>query len=209
MRLFLSLATLAAIAAAPSVAAASSLWLSKANHEAGMYADHRARSEGDLLTVIIDEDINFDAAEDKTSQSNSSRNANVQRFFYFGEQGPSGALKQDGVFPGVALNSDANFSGGGSLSNSRVVEAETSVVVVERLPNGNLIVEGVKQISLTGEKQYAVLRGVVRAVDIGFDNTVPSSRIANSRVEIFGEGDIAKAQKKGLLSKFLDVFNIW
>lgn len=188
---------------------ASSLWLSKANHEDGMFADNRARNEGDILTVLIDEDVNFGASEDKSSQVNSSRNAEVNKLFYFGQQGPSGALKQDGQFPGISLNSESNFSGGGSLSNSRVVETETSVVVVERLPNGNLIVEGVKQITLTGEKQYAVLRGVVRSIDVGFDNTVRSSRIANSRVEIFGEGDLANAQKKGLISKFIDIINIW
>jgi flagellar L-ring protein precursor FlgH len=81
------------------------------------------------------------------------------------------------------------------------------VTVVDVLPNGNLVIEGSRFVSYSGEKQYATLRGIVRLDDITNTNTVASSSIADARVEFLSEGTISASQRKGWLSRVIDTVN--
>ena len=69
------------------------------------------------------------------------------------------------------------------------------------LPNGNLVIEGVRVVTFSGETQYVVLHGIVRSDDITAANTVLSSDVADARVEFVSEGSLTDAQKRGWLSK--------
>ena len=73
------------------------------------------------------------------------------------------------------------------------------MTVIDVLPNGNMVVEGVRLVRFSGETQYASLRGIVRPVDVQKDNTVLSTNIADAQVEFVSEGSLTEAQKKGWL----------
>jgi flagellar L-ring protein precursor FlgH len=72
------------------------------------------------------------------------------------------------------------------------------------MPNGNLVIESRKDITINREKQILVLRGMIRPEDIGNDNTVLSSRVADSEVYYVGDGVIQDKQGPGWLVRFLD-----
>jgi flagellar L-ring protein precursor FlgH len=72
------------------------------------------------------------------------------------------------------------------------------------LPNGNLVIEGARVVAFSGETQYVVLHGLVRADDVASDNTVQSSNIANARVEFINEGTLTDAQKRGWFLKLYE-----
>ena len=72
------------------------------------------------------------------------------------------------------------------------------------LPNGNLVIQGVRVVTFSGETQYVVLHGIVRRDDIAPDNSVQSTNIADARVEFYAEGALTDAQKRGWLAKIFE-----
>ena len=79
-----------------------------------------------------------------------------------------------------------------------------AVLVTAVLPNGNLIIEGVRRVVSAGETQHVVLHGIVRTDDVSPSNTVLSSNIADARVEFISEGSLTDAQRKGWLARLYE-----
>lgn len=203
------LTTTIALLALSELALGSSLWHSKSNTEAGMFADRTARNIGDIVTVVVDESISLSTAVSKTTSSGGSAEADIINYFYAGSGGSSDILTHNGENPDLNINSNRSYTGNGNVSKTQSISSRVAVVVVDRLPNGNLIIEGARQVFVSGERQYAVLRGIVRREDIGTDNTINSSLIAHANVEFLDQGALADSQKKSWLMKLLDKVNVW
>ena len=73
------------------------------------------------------------------------------------------------------------------------------------LPNGNFVIEGVRLVTFSGETQYIVLHGIIRPDDIGSDNTVNSTNIAEARVEVVSRAPSTDAEKQGWFSKLYEM----
>lgn len=174
-------------------ASAQSLWPTSASR--GMFADRRAAARGDILTIIVAESAVAQSSQSKKSSRESSLEDAISRFIY-----PSTGLHK-GELPGMSAAGKSGYSGGGETSNSQSLSARAAVTVTDVLPNGNLVIEGVRVVTFSGETQYVVLRGIVRSDDIGRDNSVVSTNIADARVEFHAEGALTDAQKRGWLSK--------
>lgn len=181
-----------------------SLWLSRANSESGIFADRTAGSVGDIISIVVDEFASINGSISKSTNSASSVDNGIANFFYSG----LGTIK-GGEYPKVSADGESSNSGGGSISNTRSVSSTASVLVVDRLPNGNLVIEGARELVVAGETQYVIIRGVIRKDDIAADNTIMSSQIANAQVEFLEKGAIASAQKQGWIAKLLNATNIW
>ena len=74
-----------------------------------------------------------------------------------------------------------------------------AVQVIDKLPNGNLVIEGIRQVGFGKERQFASLRGIIRPYDITITNTIPSTAVADARIEYVSEGSLTQSQKKGWL----------
>ncbi len=86
----------------------------------------------------------------------------------------------------VAADTNTDFKGGGSTTRTGSLTAVLTARVVEVLPNGDLVLEGVREIDINGDRQIIVLTGVVRTADIGPGNVVPSTAIGQMRIRYFG-----------------------
>jgi flagellar L-ring protein precursor FlgH len=166
-----------------------------------MYADHKASRKGDILTVVIAEQVAQSSSQSKKSGKSTSVDAGVTSFLFPG----SGLGKHKGVLPSTGFTGTNAFSGSGEVSNTQSLTGRAAVLVSDVLPNGNLVIEGARVITFSGETQYVVLHGIVRADDVGNDNTVTSTNIADVRVEFISEGELTDAQKRGWLTKLVDV----
>ena len=140
----------------------------------------------------------------KNTGSNTVMNYGITSLLY------PGIGKHNGAMPSVAIgpNTDS-FTGSGSVSDSSSVNSSLTVLVVDTLPNGNLVIEGAKQVDMGGEIQYAIVRGIIRCDDVMANNTVDSTRIASAQVQFMSKGDLSKAQKKGWINKFWDTVNVF
>jgi flagellar L-ring protein precursor FlgH len=186
------------IIAFTSSAHADSLWTTSGQPARSMSADRKAAAKGDILTIVIAESAVAQSSQNKSSNRESSLQDAISRFIY-----PAlGAHK--GELPGIATSGKSSFSGGGDVSNSQSLSARAAVQVIDVLPNGNLVIEGVRVVTFSGETQYVVLRGIVRHDDIARDNSVISTNIADARVEFHSEGTLTEAQKRGWLAKIYE-----
>ena len=76
--------------------------------------------------------------------------------------------------------------------------------VAEVLPNGNLLVQGVREIEINGDRQMLVLTGVVRPADINASNVIPSTAVGQMRIRYFGRGLMKDNLKPGWIVRVLN-----
>ncbi len=193
-------------------ARAGSLWKEGLTDERGMFADKRAKRVGDILTIIVQETASVSNSEAlKTSKSSKSGVANIadavvkQFITKLPNKGATPLL--DPKTLNLSSTGSNDYTGGGEIKNSQTIATRAAVQIIDVLPNGNLVFEGLREVSFSKERQFASLRGLVRAYDIQPDNTVLSSNIADARIEIISEGTLTDAQKKGWLLRLNDKIN--
>ncbi len=198
MKLSRSLSLLCALT--PALASADSLWTAPASSERSMYADRKASRVGDIVTIIVAETNATQSSQSKQTNKDGSLDASVSSFLFPGSR----LGTHNGALPATSLSAGSSFSGGGQVANSQSLSARAAVLVSDVLPNGNLVIEGVRVVTFSGETQYIVLHGIIRPDDITNANTIASTNIAGSRIEFISEGSLTDAQKKSWLLKLAD-----
>ncbi|MBP7141300.1 MAG: flagellar basal body L-ring protein FlgH [Opitutaceae bacterium] len=183
-------------------ASAGSLWTAPGSAERSMYSDRKASRVGDILTVIVQESAATQSSQSKKTNSAANVDAGVEQFLFPASVSRFGTHK--GALPSIKLGGSNDFNGGGEVNNTQSLNARAAVMVTDVLPNGNLVIQGVRRVVSAGETQHVVLHGVVRADDVSSGNTVFSSNIADAKVEFINEGSLTDAQKKGWLAKLYE-----
>ncbi len=179
---------------------AQSLWKDEASKS--IVADKRASAVGDIVTILVQESNSATKDNSTSTAKKTALDASISSFLY--SPAASGLLTQKGQLPAIKMGSANSFDGGGKINNSENITARIAVRVVEVLPNGNLVLEGTKQTSFAGETQDAVLRGVVRPLDISANNTVFSYNVSDASIKYHSKGAISDAQRKGWFTKIWD-----
>jgi len=178
---------------------AESIWL-KASQPTSMFVDSRARSVGDIVTIVVQETASISASKSASTNKSSSVADMITNIFNTTTTATTG-------FPVNTWDNESDFSGGGTVSDTQSARSQLSVVVVDRLPNGNLAIEGMRRVTMANEINYAVLRGYIRPQDIREDNTILSSRVADAQVDFIAEGSLTEAQRKGWLNRVQSFLN--
>lgn len=160
-----------------------------------LFADQKARNVGDILTIQLVERTQASA----TSSTNTSKgsNVNVPAPRLFGAPATIGGRTLDSE-----LGAESEFSGSGNSSQSNRLDGSVTVTVAERLPNGYLVVRGQKWIRINQGNEHIQIQGIVRPADIGPDNTISSSRVADAQIAYRGRGSLAQANAQGWLTRF-------
>jgi len=167
---------------------------------AGLSSDFRARDINDLVTIRVIESMVASGSADTALDKNSKGSASVTNLFGLETVMP------DWMDPANLVNtaSATDFKGGGATTRSGSLSAVVTARVVEVMPNGDLVLEGVREIDINGDRQIIVLTGVVRKADIMADNSVPSTRVGEFRIRYFGQGLIKDNLKPGWLIRVLN-----
>jgi flagellar L-ring protein precursor FlgH len=165
---------------------AQTLWDRRDLNMSTLFHDYRARNIGDILTVLIEETTGFDAQEKR--EMDKKTNAGVTATGSGSTSGLSGVLRSFGYALDLNTGSNRTFAGNNNSSIDRKFTDRMSFIVVNVLPNGNLVVEGSRQRLITREMRTLRLQGVVRPADIGPYNTVQSQFLADLRVTYEGKG---------------------
>jgi flagellar L-ring protein precursor FlgH len=193
---------LLAAGAAPA-ARCDSLWPSSAKgSHLSMFADHKAQAAGDILTIVINESASAQSTQSKTSNRASTLNDAVTQFVF--PPAVSALGTHAGALPSIQMGGAASNTAAGAINNSNTLTSTAAVVVTDVLPNGNLVIEGRRIVTFSGETQYVALHGLVRPDDIAADNTIQSTNIANARLEFSSAGQLSDAQKRGWFSKLYE-----
>ena len=165
---------------------AVSLW----NDDVNWVTDQRPGRIGDIVTVLVDEktDTKDKAVTDlKKSASNSiSDGTGILSF-----------IRQMG------LTSTNDAKGDSSIERNHYGRTTISCLVTEVLPNGNLVIEGTRDVRTSEETLQLQLVGVVRPQDVNSNNQIRSNLIANAELAIKGKGAMSRTQKPGLITQVL------
>ena len=184
---------------------ADSLW--KDDVSRSPFADKKARFVGDILNVRVQES-NAAKRDAKTESSRTgTADASISSFFFGTQAGTSTGSqvgKHKGSYPAMKFSNATSHAGTGTIDNSDSITARFGVRVVDLLPNGNLIVEGIRNASYAGESQTIVLRGAVRPFDIQSDNTIYSYLLSDLQIRYVSSGVISSAKNKGWFMNFWD-----
>lgn len=172
----------------------------------GMTEDFKARRKGDIVTILISES----ASASKAAATDTSRDSKIAAGMpnFLGLEA-TGALNKQFFDLKNLLNASASssFAGSGSTSRKETLTATISAKVIEVLPNGNLQIEGRRNVKVNNEDQIIVVEGTVRPSDIGQDNVVSSSFVADAKITYTGKGIISDRQSPGWLMNIIE--KIW
>jgi flagellar L-ring protein precursor FlgH len=184
---------------------AESLWEKRNPHFAYMFKDTRARRVGDVLTIAVREVTLFDGKEDRKMNKDTKASA----FFDFkGKgQGATGTAKSFAANLDGTVTSQRELNGKADYKSDRTFSDRMSVVIVDVMPNGNLLIEGFRKRVVVNEEKVLRVTGIIRPQDIGADNIVQSQYIANFQVMYHGVGPETSYTNNGWLGRFVN--KVW
>lgn len=163
-----------------------------------LYEDGRARRIGDILTVTLEETTTATKKQDTTTSRSTAVDVNNATLW--------GRPATDGNIPFLdnSLSSENSFAGAGASSQSNQLSGTITVSVTQVFPNGLMAIRGEKWLQINQGQEYVRVSGLVRELDIGPDNTVSSTRIANAHIAYAGKGSLADSNQPGWLSRFFN-----
>lgn len=157
-----------------------------------LFRDQRALRKGDLVVVRVEERADARRGASTDLSRDGSMQAKVDEFLSM----VSGKEIKAGM--------GTSFSGSGQTSRTERLEATVPAIVIDVLPNGNLFVEGRRVVLVNMEEHHFYISGVVRPFDVGPDNSIPSSLIADAEIEFSGRGVVSDKQRPGWLHRGMD-----
>jgi flagellar L-ring protein precursor FlgH len=163
-----------------------------------LFSDLKARHVNDLITIRVVESTTAQSSANAQTNRTSTTDLSVPNFFGLENHNPSipfGRL--------VTANTDMKFKGDGSTQRTGNVLALMSGRVTDVLPNGNMVIEAVKEVKVNNERQVLRLFGVVRPIDVAPNNVVLSGAVANMLLQIDGKGVLSDNLKQGWLFHLL------
>lgn len=151
-------------------------------------SDLRARRVDDVVTILVQERASAVSRGSVSSSRKSAANARVDAAL-----GP----RTKGWLPNLAtLSSDRKLDGQGETVRETVLNTVLTARVTHVMPNGNLVIEGTKAVTVNSETQRVVVRGVVRPYDLSTGNAVRSDQIGMMEVSVAGKGVIGDAVRQ-------------
>ncbi len=157
----------------------------------------RAGAVGDIITIQLVERT----AATKSNAAQTQRDGNIG--LTPPATGPLSLFNPSDV----AMGGGQQFKGKGDASQSNALSGEVSVTIAEVYPNGTMLVKGEKLLTLNRGDERVQISGIVRAIDIGPDNRILSTRVANAHIRYVGKGEIARASKQGWLQRFFSIIS--
>lgn len=170
-----------------------------------LFADNRATRVGDIVLVNIVEMSEATSESETTADRESSLDFGISNFF--GKTQFPGLPGELGETPLVKAGATNQFEGEGETTLQTQVTATVAARVVRVLPNGLMQVRGVREVRVNGENQIIAVSGLIRARDIGPENSISSNQLADAKIEYYGQGILADTQRPGWMTRMLN--NVW
>lgn len=170
----------------------------RAGAETRLFEDLKAGRVGDILTVQLVEETN--ASKNSATQTSKSTEATLGSPEVFGRE-----ITRNGIpVFGGSIDGETSFDGSGASSQSNSLSGDITVTVIDRLPNGNLVIQGEKWLTINQGREFIRVTGVIRPNDISPENTVLSNRVANAQITYSAKGALADANRMGILARFFN-----
>jgi flagellar L-ring protein precursor FlgH len=170
-------------------------------------AKRRDYRVGDIITVLLSESTQA-ARSLNNETSRESSNDTVPAGVSSALQSANVTFNGNQLLNGVKTDG-ANISnrGTGVADQRASLSGSVAATVIEVQANGNLVVRGEKQLSLSEGGEVIQVAGVIRPDDVSAINTVQSRRLANAQISYRAVGDLANATRAGWGTSLL--YKLW
>lgn len=182
--------------------APGSLWKGESNRNM-LFADNKAVYQGDIITIVVNETSSAKNDASTNTSRSTSTDARISALLGLDQS----ILKRNANMGGeiaVGGTSTSAMKGSGDTNRGNTLKMNIAGRVVKVLENGNLLIEGRKQVTINDEDQYIVITGIIRPQDVTPDNTVDSKNIADARIIYTGAGVVTDKQRPGWGTRILD-----
>ncbi|EPX78037.1 flagellar basal body L-ring protein FlgH [Salipiger mucosus] len=185
----------------------TSLW---AAGSGSFFNDQRADKVGDILTVNIEIQDEASLSNETEVERSSDTEVGFPGFFGYGSRITEvlpgvGAEELPADGPVVDLGSTNSSEGSGSVDRNEEISLKVAAMVIDKLPNGNLVIAGRQEVRVNYELRELRVAGLVRREDISAENTIAYDKIAEARIAYGGKGSISRAQKPRYGQEALDI----
>jgi len=175
------------------------------NMHMSLFQGQRQWRVGDVITIVLNESTQASRNSSLITERKASNDA-------LSSSWTNSLLSPNGFWGDVRGDINLNQAeigseGVGTAAQANALSGVITAMVSEVMPNGNLIVEGRKQLSLTEGAEFIQVRGVVRTRDIQPDNTISSVRMAQAQISYRGTGNLAESTQPGWITQLL--FKYW
>jgi flagellar L-ring protein precursor FlgH len=181
---------------------ANSLWTGA---QKGFFRDQRAKTIGDIMTVVIDID-DKGKMENTTDRSRStSEKAALPKLW--GTETKLAQVLPEAIDPTNLVDGTAtsSYKGDGSTDRKEKINMKLAATVTQVLPNGNMVIKGTQEVRVNYENRILQLAGVVRPQDISIDNSISYDQIAEARISYGGKGQITDVQQPRTGTQLYDI----
>ncbi len=186
--------------------APGSLWRSGSR---SFFNDQRASRIGDILTVDIEIDDKAELSNSSDRQRESTTNVGLSNFF--GLEQSLGQVFNNAFDPEnmIGAAADSEHRGSGAINREEKIELTVAAVIVDRLPNGNLVIAGRQEVRINGELRELTVSGIIRPEDVTADNKINHTQIAEARISYGGRGSISTVQRPQWGQRIGDAIAPW
>ncbi|MGF1545637.1 MAG: flagellar basal body L-ring protein FlgH [Parvularculaceae bacterium] len=169
------------------------------------FKDQRARTRGDIVTIVID--IDDRARLDNRTERQRANGESAELPAFGGLEQRLADLLPDGANPAqlVDLQSASTVRGEGTVDRREDVELTVAAIVTEVLPNGNLVVAGRQEVRVNFEVRELTVTGVIRPEDISNANRISHTQVAEARISYGGRGQLTDAQQPRYGQQIYDI----
>lgn len=167
------------------------------------FGDQRARSIGDIITVKI---VEVSQASEKATTGTkraSDVNVGIPHLLGLETNNMPSSIALDKM---ISASTKNDFSGDGETTRTGSLSATITARIVDVMPNGNLAIEGKREINVNSEMKEILVQGIIRPRDIAYDNTILSTQVADAKIIYTGIGVIGEKQNPGWLARWMDRF---
>jgi flagellar L-ring protein precursor FlgH len=178
------------------------------NTPRGFIDAYKARNVGDVITIKVVENIEAVKNSETNLNTQTKNNANIKLTTATRKTSTltpdTNDIKNNVSNYQLPIEYSRNKVNGISVNDTAVFTTLISALIVEVDPeNGNMVVEGSRQVLMEGETKSLYIRGVVFPKDIDSNNEIPSYKLANAQIQIIGTGSLSKDRDQGLIQKIL------
>ena len=165
---------------------ADSLWT--ASKAPSLFSDVKARNKGDIVVLVFEDKVDIEAEIEGGEDAKNT--AHPDNKYPFIKKVLDRFLQRTQYSFPIPYHSPA----------TTYPKTQVSMQVMDVLPNGNLVLEGVRKYKFWDTYKYEVIRGIIRSVDIERDNSILSDKVSRLTIDYATGNSFEDAKRNGLIT---------
>lgn len=164
----------------------------------------RAMQKNDIIQIRVDELARMSSEGSLDRRKNAVLNGILQDWVRLNGLSKLERNEQADGDPQVQGSLQETYRAEGTVETTERLTLNMAARITDIRPNGNLVLEGHKTITVNNEQWEVAMSGICRQQDIGRDNTITSDRIIDFKLKKLEAGAARDSYRRGWAQKFYD-----